>query len=130
MKADAFIQCVCDELVSHHGAHTVLLYGSHADGTATDDSDYDLAAFGSVVTVVGDARLRNGVYLDAFVYPESVLRSPSEEHLKLRGSRILFQRDIEATAFLAQIEELYRRGSELLPPDEIAARKGMGLQDA
>jgi len=123
MRAEEFIRRASDELVQHHGAHTVLLYGSRADGSATEDSDYDLAAFGNTAAVFRDARLVEGSYLDAFLYPDSVLAAPTGQHLKLRGSRVLVQRDSLATTFLERLEDLYRRGPEPLPQDEAVARK-------
>jgi hypothetical protein len=52
-----------------HGVHTLILYGSHARGDATPESDIDVAGFADVATTLRDARLWNGVFLDAFVYP-------------------------------------------------------------
>jgi hypothetical protein len=123
VEPEAFIRRACAELVAHHRAHTVLLYGSHAHDTANEYSDVDLAAFGDVATVFRDARQVDGLYLDAFVYPESALQLPAEEHLKLRGSKILVQRGSAATDFLVRLEGLYARGPEKLSPDEAAARK-------
>ncbi len=123
MAIDTFIDEACRELVSRHGVHTILLYGSRANGAEGADSDYDLAGFGSTAVVLRDARLVGDAYLDAFVYPEAVLLAPTEEHLKLRGSKVLLGRDSRAAGFLGRLEELHRRGPAPLPADEIAARK-------
>lgn len=122
MYADSFVRRATEELIAR-GAHTVLLYGSRADGSATQQSDYDLAAFGGVEAVVRDARMVDGSYLDAFIYPETVLQSPTVEHLRLRGSKILVERDSAATKFLEGLEQLYRDGPAPLTPDEALARK-------
>jgi predicted nucleotidyltransferase len=121
---------VCDDLITVHGAHTILLYGSRADNSATHDSDYDLAAFAPTEKTLRDARLMDGAYLDIFVYPEGVLRNPGEELLKLRGSRVVLQRAGEANALLKALEQLFERGPERLPPDEIQARKTWALKMA
>jgi hypothetical protein len=123
MNAETFVHRACEELTARHGAHTVFLYGSRADGSASEDSDYDLAAFAGGAAVVRDARLVEGSYLDAFIYPESVLVSPTEDHLKLRGSQVLVQRGSDGTGFLERLEQLYGRGPEPLSQDEAAARK-------
>ncbi len=123
MNAEAFICRANSELAECHGVHTLLLYGSRADGLASDDSDFDLAAFASVETVIRYTRLVDGSYLDAFVYPESVLVSSTEEHLKLRGSKVLVQLGSQGTAFLERLEGLYGRAPEPLPLDESAARR-------
>jgi predicted nucleotidyltransferase len=112
------------DLVLEHEAHTVLLYGSRADGSAREDSDYDVAAFGPVTEPFRIARRFNGAYLDVWVYPESELQiSPGVEHLRLRGSKILLQRDSEADAFLSRLEQYFLQGPRPLRPGEGAARK-------
>lgn len=112
---------ICRDL-SKAGAHTILLYGSHADGSANEFSDYDVAAFAPVKRVTRDTRRLDGQFLDVFVHPEQTLDRPSPELLTLRGSRILAQRNGDATRFLAGLEALYRKGPEPLSADEIEAR--------
>jgi predicted nucleotidyltransferase len=115
---------VCDELISEHNAHTVLLYGSRVDGSFGVDSDYDIAAFGPIGELFRIARLEDGFYLDVWVYPEADLaRDPTLEHLRLRGSKILLQRDDEVTTFLDKIEERFRHGAPRLTANEVAARE-------
>lgn len=116
------LERICEELVSLHRVHTILLYGSRADGTATDDSDFDIAAFGPVADASRIARKEGAAYLDIWVYPEASLAQPTEESLRLRGSKILMQREGSATAYLAKVEAIYRRGPERLSSNEIEAR--------
>ncbi|MBQ0930603.1 nucleotidyltransferase domain-containing protein [Ideonella alba] len=122
MTPTAMVEAICQELVSSHGVHTILLYGSHADGTATDDSDLDIAAFGTVVQAFRIARQEGPVYLDVWVYPEADLSQASAESLRLRGSQILLQRGALATTFLDRLDALYRQGPERLSANEVAAR--------
>ncbi|MDF1800935.1 MAG: nucleotidyltransferase domain-containing protein [Planctomycetota bacterium] len=117
------LETICAELETQHAAHTVLLYGSRANGTESSDSDLDVAAFGPVAAMQRVAGVRDGVYVDAFLYPESVLEQPAEEHLRFRGARILLQRDGGADAFLARLDELHRTGPSALPADELDARR-------
>lgn len=49
------------ELVSLHGAHTIIVYGSRARGDATAESDIDVAAFADVATTTRDARVWMGL---------------------------------------------------------------------
>lgn len=123
MRTDPILVQVCTELVAAHAVHTILLYGSRADGSAGADSDYDVAGFGPIDKSFRVARLVDGAYLDVFVYPEALLLGPSEEYLKLRGSQVVLQRGAEAADFLSKLEEIFRRGPEPLPLDEIEARK-------
>ena len=120
---DTLLHHLCTELVLNFGAHTILLYGSRADGTENEFSDYDIAAFADVPVSKRDTRVVDGKFLDVFVYPEAVLRKPTKEHLTLRGSRILSQRNVEATHFLAALDVIFRTGPEPLPADEIEARR-------
>lgn len=123
MGDDSVLQAICEELVSVHSARTILLYGSRADGTASDDSDYDIAAFGPIKEPLRIARPQGRGYLDIWVYPNESLTEVTDESLRLRGSKVLLQRANEAEAFLANIEALYRRGPARLTPNEIEARR-------
>jgi predicted nucleotidyltransferase len=120
---DKLLQQICAELVRDAAAHTILLYGSRAQGTENEFSDYDIAAFADVPISKRDTRVVDGRFLDVFLHPESVLRSPTKEYLTLRGSIILTQRDAEASEFLAALDVIFRSGPEPLPPDEIEARR-------
>jgi predicted nucleotidyltransferase len=123
MSRSATLDRILRELSASYGAHTVLLYGSRADGTAGVSSDYDIAAFGEVAAPIRIARSEAGEYLDVFVYPDVVLLNPSEEYLPLRGSKVLAQRGSQVESFLHGLEEVFRAGPQLLRPDEIAARR-------
>jgi hypothetical protein len=120
---DALLQQICAELVRDAAAHTILLYGSRAEGTENEFSDYDVAAFADIPASKRDTRVVDGRFLDVFLHPEAVLRKPTQAHLTLRGSLILIQRDTEAAAFLAALDGIFRGGPEPLPSDEIEARR-------
>ena len=62
-----------DELVSRHNCHTIILYGSYADGSCTQESDIDVICFTDYREAHTDARLWNGIFLDAWVYPVAAL---------------------------------------------------------
>jgi hypothetical protein len=123
MSCTATLDRIVQELSASYQAHTILLYGSRADGSAGASSDYDIAAFGAVTQPVRVARLEGGDYLDVFVYPDAVLLHPSEEYLHLRGSNVLVHRGPQAESFLRGLDEVFRAGPAPLPPDEVAARK-------
>ena len=120
---DPLLRDLCTALTRDSCAHTILLYGSRADGTENEFSDYDVAAFADVPVTKRDTRIVDGRFLDVFLHPEAVLAAPSQEHLPLRGSRILLQRGTEATVFLAGLDALFERGPQPLPADEIDARR-------
>jgi predicted nucleotidyltransferase len=123
MNRTPLLEAICADLIQNGHAHTILLYGSRANGTENEDSDYDIAAFGKRDEAVRDTRIVKGEYLDVFLYPESVLKSTSEDYLKLRQSMVLLQREHEADEFLANLEVVSKKGPKPLPHDEILARK-------
>lgn len=119
-----WLRTLCNELVQDGGAHTVLLYGSRANGSEDQDSDCDIAAFAPREDTGRDTRVVDGVFLDVFVYPELVLlQQPASEFLKLRQSVVLVQRAQEADRFLQGLQALFAQGPPALPADEARARR-------
>src|SRR6185436_8452344 len=104
--ADALVA----ELRRAHAAHTVILYGSHARGDATPESDIDFAAFADVPTMARDARQWCGMYLDGFIYPSAVAITPTlePEMLKLVGGRVLLDERGLAGPLLERVAALDR----------------------
>ncbi|MGM8851308.1 nucleotidyltransferase domain-containing protein [Salinicola sp. V024] len=123
MNTSTSLAELCADFQARYAAHTVLLYGSLADGTASPDSDVDIAVFAPVSIPIREAYVRDGVFIDAFVYPESVLDDPAEEHLRFRGSKILLQSAGTADAFLARLDQQYATGPAPLADDERDARR-------
>ena len=122
MLEHSVLDSICRELQADYAAHTILLYGSHADESATVESDYDLVGFGTVAVASRIARVQSGKYLDVFVYPESELQQPRIEHMRLRLSKVLRDREGRGERFLNALEALYQAGPEPLSKDEIEAR--------
>src|SRR6187551_1847015 len=120
--ADTVLTEIVDHLIVDYRAHTILLYGSRADGSFTADSDYDLAAFAPIDNETRNNKLINNSFWDVFVYPESILASPSKNYLELRNSRILIQKGSGATEFLVELENIFNAGPVQLTPAEIEVR--------
>ncbi|MEE4383830.1 MAG: nucleotidyltransferase domain-containing protein [Pseudomonadales bacterium] len=119
----AILETVCERLKAEYAAHTILLYGSTAEGSADADSDLDLAALGAVDRVIRVAEHQDGVFVDAFVYPDTALEAPEDEHLRFRGARILLQRSGTAETLLQRLEVKCEAGPEPLPEDELEMRR-------
>jgi predicted nucleotidyltransferase len=118
------LEQITEELRRVHGVHTLVLYGSHGRGDATPESDLDVAGFADVPATLRDARVWQGRYLDAFVYPTAVLTAaPDPELLKLLGGRVLVDDRGLATALLDAIAALDRRGPTPLTVDEAQMRR-------
>ncbi|HEX4449973.1 MAG TPA: nucleotidyltransferase domain-containing protein [Kofleriaceae bacterium] len=110
-----------DEMRATHGAHAIIVYGSHARGDATAESDVDVAAFADVAVTTRDARLWRGVYLDGFVYPTELV--PSVELLKLVGGSIVLDERGTARALLDRLIALEREGPAPLAADDAQMRR-------
>lgn len=120
---DPVLVKIVDHLVSQYGAHTILLYGSRADGSATADSDYDVAAFAAVEHEIRNNAFIDDAFWDVFIYPEPLLASPTKEYLKLRNSQVLVQKSNHADDFLAGLDKLFDAGPAVLTEQEIAVRE-------
>jgi hypothetical protein len=117
------IEAVARALRERHGCHTAVLYGSHARGDASAQSDLDICGFAAVSATIRIAGPWRGTWLDAFVHPQAMLDEPRVELLSLRGGVVLFERDGAATRLLRELDDLHARGPEPLSADEIAARR-------
>jgi hypothetical protein len=106
-----------------HGAHTVIVYGSHARGDASPESDLDVASFADVAETTRDARLWQGIYLDGFIYPTATLHSSDPELMKLLGGRVLLDDRGLAGALLERMASLDREGPPPLPESEQRMRR-------
>src|SRR6185503_14495551 len=95
-----------------------ILYGSQARGDATLESDVDLIAVRDEGPSLRDARIVDGLYLDAFVYPEATFTTLDPSLLRLLGGVVIRERGGFGTALLTRVQEHYDRGPLPLPDDE------------
>ena len=116
-------RALIEDLRRDHGVHTLILYGSRARGDATTESDVDVAGFAEVSETVRDARLWNGMFLDAFVYPTALATAPDADMLKLCGGRVLLDEQELAVPLLEQLAALDRKGPPTLPESELQMRR-------
>jgi uncharacterized protein len=114
----ADIERLAWQVMEAHGCHTTILYGSRARGEATSNSDVDLLCVREHGPSIRDARLVNGVYLDAFIYPESAFETLEAALLRIFGGVVLQERDGFGAALLERVHALHHRGPEALPDDE------------
>ncbi|MBL8740162.1 MAG: nucleotidyltransferase domain-containing protein [Myxococcales bacterium] len=114
----AEIERIAIELMDAHGCHTAILYGSWARGDATPESDVDFMWVRADGEPCRDAHIRDGVYIDGFVYPESALATPEPELLRLLGGKVIRERAGFGHALLARIQALSDAGPKPMRPDE------------
>jgi hypothetical protein len=101
-----------------HGCHTWILYGSRARGDAHPTSDIDLLGIRDADTADHDARLWDGVFLDAFVYPTSRFETVGADWMHLRSGRVLQERDGLGRRIVREAEQAYQAGPSPLPEPE------------
>jgi predicted nucleotidyltransferase len=103
-----------------YGAHTVILYGSRAQGTASSKSDYDIIAFKGIAAPNESKRdLFKDVYLDLHFFDDGSL---NDMYLDVplgfvNGFMILCQKDNFGERFTQHIKKIYDRGFHV--PDEL-----------
>jgi len=123
--------CVCDPVLAEiifllqqtYNTPTIILYGSRARGNQTESSDYDLACFGKNSNTVRHAEIRNGAYIDAFVYPQEKLENPDKSLLHIRHGVVITQESTLGDKCLEKIDFIYRQGPEPLPQCEIEVKR-------
>lgn len=83
-----------------------VLYGSHADGTANAESDYDVLLI-TESTECHDTDIVNGVQLDAWMYPRSWAESltDGEAVIQLHDGVVLLDTDGLAAGLIALARE-------------------------
>ena len=112
------IERIALTMMDAHGCHTAILYGSRARGDATLHSDIDLIFIREDGPSVRDACVVDGIYVDAFIYPETKLKTLEPSLLRVLGGVVLRERDGFGSALLTQLREFHDRGSTPLPDDE------------
>lgn len=112
------IERIALPMMDAHGCHTAILYGSRARGDATSNSDIDLIFIREDGPSVRDACVVDGIYVDAFIYPEAKLKTLEPSLLRVLGGIVLRERGGFGSALLTQLQELHDRGPAPVPDDE------------
>lgn len=120
---DLFLEDAVNELLKKFKCHTVLLYGSRARGDATEKSDYDLMGVRKTGKKFRLAEKREGKYLDVFIFPEKQLAKVGDEHLYMKGAKVLFEEGNFGSEFLGKLKAFSKKPFQFLPEDEIQARR-------
>ncbi len=120
---DRILELAANDLITQHRCHTVVLYGSRSRGDWTEESDYDLIGFRDDGAKFRDARVIEGKYLDAFVYPVTDVIGHEEDFLRIRKGTILIQKDGFAEKLFEKLELIFDKGPKPLPEDELHAMR-------
>jgi predicted nucleotidyltransferase len=120
---DSLLLKLVEELIKKHRCHTVILYGSRARGDATSSSDYDLLGIKKTGEKYRLAEKRNGIYLDIFISPEKEFRKVGEEHLYMKGAKLLYQRGTFGVNFLKKLKKATQKKYQPLSANERKLRQ-------
>jgi len=116
------IENIRNYLKEQYNCHSIILYGSFANGTYTDESDIDIICFCDNVLKKNDTTIINGRQLDAWMYDTNMM-TKQEELLHINGGKILLDEKDLCTTLLANIEELFNEGARKLTLEEINFQK-------
>jgi mannose-6-phosphate isomerase-like protein (cupin superfamily) len=131
MNQELYLSNLISEMLEKHNCHSIILYGSRADNSHNEQSDIDIVCFTENSDSYTDCRLRDGIFLDAWIYPESYI-SNLEHFLKLINGKVLIQKDKFGEDLLEKVKELFERGSEKLSAKidkQFKAAKKLGFAD-
>ncbi len=112
-----------DYLKSKYYCHAIILYGSFADGTYTNESDIDIVCFSDRVddrkndTSVIDTR-----QLDAWIYPTKMMEQ-QEALLHINGGKIILDERKLCCKLLEDIDKIFNDGVKKLSIEQIDFQK-------
>jgi predicted nucleotidyltransferase len=120
---DELLCSINEYLISKYGCHSIILYGSFANGDYTDESDIDLVCFCDNQEKENDMTEFNNRMLDAWIYKTEKMNNCTE-FLHVRGGKILLDEKNLCTGFLNEIDKQFNNGPKLLPLEEKNFLKG------
>lgn len=110
---DPLLPDIVRHIKKTYGAHTIILYGSRAQGTANPKSDYDLFVIRRSRTEKERVKgLFKGASLDLHLFSEEILndRYLTPSLAIAEGAVILIQKDKMGTQIVQRIKDIYSRG--------------------
>ncbi|MDF2699806.1 MAG: putative nucleotidyltransferase [Haloplasmataceae bacterium] len=114
----AIFEKVKKYLKEKYSCHSVILYGSFAVGTQTEESDIDVIGFSDHANEHNDNTYIEGWQLDAWIFDTKKMYG-TEELLHIKDGKILLDENYLCVNLLNNINELYQNGPIKLSEDEI-----------
>lgn len=99
-------------LIEKYNCHSIILYGSFADGTQTDESDIDIICFTDTTQYKNDTNGFQGRKLDVWIY-NSEMMEKSEELTHIHGGKILLDKRNLCNDLLNNISKIITDGQSL-----------------
>lgn len=113
------ITLVLEELKAKYSPHTIILYGSYARNEESNTSDVDVACFCDINEEVKDARVFQGVYLDAWIYPTESLNTIPEASLRFGDGIVLYDERSLGKKYLEEVQRKLLAGRELMSANDL-----------
>lgn len=120
---DKLIESVMSYLTGKYKCHTMILYGSYAEGDFTVESDLDILCFSDEVEDMNETAIVEGVQLDAWIVNTTQLDVP-KEYLHITGNKVLLDERGKAGEFIESIKELFEEGTEPISDNQREFLKG------
>lgn len=113
----------CEYLLKKYSPSAMIVYGSYADGTRGEDSDFDALMLVDENLRLHDTEMVGGVRLDVFVYPFSVLTEnfAPEEFLQILDGKILLDARGEGAKLMAAVQDYVQSLPKKTPEENLAA---------
>jgi predicted nucleotidyltransferase len=120
---DSHLERFVNILEQEHRCHTIILYGSRARGLHSPNSDYDLLGIRRDGDDTRDARLVDGVFLDAFIKSEKTIAEGAHAFLHIRDGIVLRDPDGMGARLLSDVAMALESPPPDVSPAEIEARR-------
>ncbi|CAM3829780.1 nucleotidyltransferase domain-containing protein [Parendozoicomonas haliclonae] len=125
MNNQSLIGAAVAELNKKYQPHTIIVYGSRARGDFTETSDLDIACFTDHSPKLTDARLWQGIYLDAWIYhTDSMAKNEQStlplEYLRFADGYCVQDQQGKGQVFLDQVKARLAEGPKCLSENEKA----------
>ena len=101
------MEAIIEYLQQKYSPLGIIVYGSYADGSNNENSDFDVLVITENGVACHDSTVVNGVVLDAFVYPKVKFAGEFDrnEFLQLADGYIARDTDGIATDLLTEVKE-------------------------
>jgi predicted nucleotidyltransferase len=114
---DELIYSIKEYLIKKYGCHSIILYGSFANGDYSDESDIDLLCFCDDLEKENDMTEFNNRRLDAWIYKTEMINNCTD-FLHVRGGKILLDEKNLCTGLLNNIDKQFITGPRQLSLEE------------